>query len=992
MPFQTIGLLPLRTERVHDSPMSPLDDGEPRERLPEEVERRKRAEARVRHLNRVLRSINNVNQLIVRENDPERLITRACELLRDVRGYHNAWIVLVDPAGRPTFRCGAGLDSTFDRAEELSLDRMPQCVARVLQEGEAFISDDPQESCAGCPLAEDYAGRGAAAVRMEHGSRVYGVLVVSVPKEFIRDEEELALLREVADDLAFALDRIGLERERDAAFEALLESEARYRVLFECAQDAIFLIEDGRFIACNDATLAMFGCGSRGDILGSRPRDLSPEVQPDGVGSEEKAELLLSATMSGNPVSFEWRHARLDGSEFDAEVSLSSLPLEERECAMAVVRDISGRKRAKEELRASEEKYRSLFENMLNGFALHEVVLDGEGNPSDYVFLEMNGAFEELTGIAAESAVGRRVTEVIPGIAEDPADWIGLYGEVALTGRPIRFRQYSEALDRWFSISAFSPEEGRFATIFEDISKRMRAERGLKESEERYRSLVEGSIQGLVIAQADPVRLSFASRPMEEITGYSPEELTSMGPAELAGLIHPEEREEFFARFRRRLAGEPVPQRNEYRIVARDGSVRWVDMYSTLIEFGNAPATQTIFLDITERKRAEEQSRRLELQMHRARRLESIGRLAGGVAHDLNNMLSPILGYGEMLLDETTARDHRREPLQEIVRAAVRARNLVRQLLTFGRRQALELRRVDIGQLVSNLIELMRRTIPESIGIELVPPGELPPVTGDIGQLEQVLMNLVVNARDALPEGGRITIETALVELDREYSETHEGVLPGEYVMLCVSDDGCGMDPDILEHAFEPFYTTKEDEQGTGLGLATVYGIVKRHGGNIWVYSEPGEGTSFKVYLPVPGEPAAGAPHPAPELPDGGGSETILLVEDEEQVRKLTRSLLEKRGYTLLSASDGAEAIELARSHGERLDLLLTDVVMPGMNGRELYEELLRDHSEMKVLYMSGYTDNVIAHHGIIEEGVEFLQKPFSARMLAGRVREVLDT
>lgn len=380
----------------------------------------------------------------------------------------------------------------------------------------------------------------------------------------------------------------------------------------------------------------------------------------------------------------------------------------------------------------------------------------------------------------------------------------------------------------------------------------------------------------------------------------------------------------------------------------------------------------------------------LEAQLRQAQKVEAIGRLAGGVAHDLNNMLCPILNYAEMLTEELRVGDERREFALEIANAGARARDLVRQLLAFSRKQVITLNPTDINQVVRGIEKLLLRTIPEDIKFKKKLSTEIRPVLADIGQIEQILMNLTVNSADAMPDGGLLTIETGLSSLDEEYARTHPDVRPGLYAMLSVSDTGSGMDDVTLAHIFEPFFSTK-GERGTGLGLATVYGIVKQHSGNIWVYSEPEMGTTFKIYFPI-----------VMEMPDKKepvqkikysqkGEETILLVEDNEQVRHLGRTILQRQGYKVLEAENGDNALDIMTSHDDVIHLLLTDVVMPGMNGKELYEKAVQKYKDLKVLFMSGYTDDIIAHRGVLSDGIQLIQKPFSVDGLAAKVREVLD-
>ena len=387
---------------------------------------------------------------------------------------------------------------------------------------------------------------------------------------------------------------------------------------------------------------------------------------------------------------------------------------------------------------------------------------------------------------------------------------------------------------------------------------------------------------------------------------------------------------------------------------------------------------------------AAQEKKQLEQHFHQVQRLESVGRLAGGVAHDLNNMLTPILGYSELLLEEANNDDKTRESLEGISNAGKRARDMVRQLLAFSRKQPLLFTNIDLNTLLRDFQKLLRSTIRENIRLRLVTSSSLPIIKGDIGQLEQVIMNLVINAQDAMPEGGKLTIETSLAELDESYAAEHASVVPGRYVRLSISDSGHGIGAEIREHIFEPFFTTKSKEKGTGLGLSIVYGIVKQHGGNIWVYSEPGKGTTFKVYLPAPGELQAKQTTDKETLINSHGSETILLVEDEEFVRKLAQTILKQSGYTVMTAQNGTEALLVLKSHHGSVDMMLTDVIMPDMNGKELFTRASKEYPGLKILYMSGYTDDVITQHGVLEEGTAFIQKPFTVQVLIAKIREVL--
>jgi signal transduction histidine kinase/CheY-like chemotaxis protein len=388
--------------------------------------------------------------------------------------------------------------------------------------------------------------------------------------------------------------------------------------------------------------------------------------------------------------------------------------------------------------------------------------------------------------------------------------------------------------------------------------------------------------------------------------------------------------------------------------------------------------------DITERKQ-------LEQQFRQSQKMEAVGQLAGGIAHDFNNLLTVINGHSEMALQLLKADDPLHSNLEQIKEAGDRAASLTRQLLAFSRKQILEPKVLDLNAIVTNLDKMLQRLIGEGIALQTALAPALGRVKADSGQIEQVLINLAVNARDAMPQGGRLTIEAANVELDGHYAAQHVAVQPGPYVMLAVSDTGCGMDAETQARIFEPFFTTKGQGKGTGLGLSTVHGIVKQSGGYIWVYSEPGRGTTFKIYLPrVDAQAEALEPH-SPRQESLQGTETILLVEDEERVRRLARTILAGHGYSVLEAPNGAEALRISEQHSGAIHLLVTDVAMPGMSGREVVARLAPAHPSMKVLYMSGYTDNAIVHHGVLMPGIAFVQKPFTPNGLARKVREVLD-
>jgi PAS domain S-box-containing protein len=478
-------------------------------------------------------------------------------------------------------------------------------------------------------------------------------------------------------------------------------------------------------------------------------------------------------------------------------------------------------------------------------------------------------------------------------------------------------------------------------------------------------------------------RIVLVNYRVEEMFGYTREELVGarieLLLPESKRAAHGRDRDEYFSRPRARPMGIGMDLAGR----RKDGSQVPVEVSLSYVEVDEGVFAIAFVSDISQRKQLEE-------QLLHAQKMEAVGRLAGGVAHDFNNMLTVISGYNRMILDELSTMDPLRGYAEEILKAADRAGALTNQLLAFSRRQIMRPRVINVNDLVTQTQKMLQRLIGEDIELVL----HLEPGAGNLkadpGHVEQAIVNLAVNARDAMPLGGRLTIETANVVLDENYVRTHMGVKPGEFAMIAVSDTGHGMDAETRRRIFEPFFTTKEKGKGTGLGLATVYGMIKQTGGDIWVYSEPGQGTTFKLYFPRVAEPVSDSPESEAALARRSGGETILVVEDESSVRDLTVRILRQLGYTILTASCGDEALEISRSHTGPIDLLLTDVVMPNMSGRQLADTLQASRPGTKVLFLSGYTENTVVHHGVLDAGVDFLPKPFSRENLARKLREVL--
>jgi len=542
--------------------------------------------------------------------------------------------------------------------------------------------------------------------------------------------------------------------------------------------------------------------------------------------------------------------------------------------------------------------------------------------------------------------------------------------------------------DRWFEVIAdpILDEDGRFdgaVHIVSDITERKRAEEALKLSEERFRVLSEQSPLGMSLIDRQG-RYEYVNPAFVSIFGYTLNDVPTGADWFRAAFPDPEARKGAIRAWREDLAssGEGESRPRNFDVTCKDGTRKSIRFLPVSLSSGRQ---FVIYEDVT-------RQRELQAQLHQAMKMEAVGRLAGGVAHDFNNLLTVILGNVSLALGKVQQSEPIARMLSEVGKAAERASALTQQLLSFSRKQIIEPKVLDLNDLIADLDAMLVRLVREDIKIRFLPGKEIGAVKVDAGQFQQVLVNLVVNARDAMPGGGKIVIETSNVELDDGYCSMHPNVKPGEFVMTAVSDTGHGMSEEVKSHIFEPFFTTKAKGSGTGLGLATTYGAVKQAGGSVEVYSEVGIGTTFKIYLPRVGgevEKPVKDDH-GTVLP--GGTETVLVVEDEDLVRTMCVQILEQLGYKVMQARSGAQAIEVAQTHGESVDLLLTDVVMPGMNGAELARQLVAHHPRMKVLFTSGYTDDAFSHGGVLDEGVSFIGKPYTPEVLARKVREVLGT
>jgi len=945
------------------------------------ISQRREAEKRIEHLNRVLRSIRDINQLIVQTKDEERVLQQVCNILTEVREFPLTWIGRASLKNKRVIPVAAsGKDTSYlntitIRWDDSTSGQGPTGMA--VKTRKPFVIRNILTDSRYKPWREEAVKRGyysSAAFPILAEGKLYGVLNVysTIPDGF--DSEEIDLLSELSRDLANAIYSLRREKREADMRRALRESEESYRSVFENAIDAIYILDrQGHFLDVNRAVGKMYGY-PREYFLGKTIDFISASGKNDLSEIAKK----LERAFEGKPQQFEFWGLRKNGEIFPEIVRLNKGRYEGKDVVITFALDISEEKKTEELLREKERRFRTVFQTSPDAISTNEL--------ESGRYLEINDQFTQLTGFTRDEIVGKPINLV--GIWYSAKEQREFVRKIRKNGEVRNYEAHFRIKSgqvRWGSISARIVDiDGRPSII--SVTRDITEEKIKNKQINQLASVIEQASESVVITDVDG-NIEYVNAAFERVTGYSRQEAIGKNPNLLKSGKH---NDEFYANLWQTIKSGQI-WHGIFINQKKNGNLFYEDaiIFPVKDRFGNTISFAAVKRDITK-------ERQLEEQLRQSQKLEAVGQLAGGIAHDFNNLLTAINGYSEMILMDIDEKNPIRGDVQEILKAGKRANALTRQLLAFSRKQVVQPQILNINTVISDSSKMLRRLIGEDIELEIILDEKVFPIEADPGQIEQILVNLALNARDAIREKAvrgsekRITIETANCFLDGSYVQDHVGSRAGKHVLLTVSDSGVGMNEETAAKAFEPFFTTKGVGKGTGLGLSTVYGIVKQNNGSIFVYSEPGEGTTFKIYWPCTGNELSGDK----EIPDEislEGNEAILIVEDEPEVRHFIQRGLENLGYKIYSAANGQKALDFVTQEKPKIDLLFTDVIMPQMDGKELSEKLQKIYPDLKILFASGYADDHIVHRGVLDPGVHLISKPYSVKSVARYIRKLLD-
>ncbi len=984
-----------------------------------------RMETRLKHLNAILRAIRNVNQLIVQEKNKGRLVQKACEHLTETGGITWAWIALRGVSGQMGELYSSGIDESKEEFKSaLGIEGTVNCLSLTEENDDLQIIEDPKTQCSKCPLSNNiYEEKSSLAARLMHQGRDYGALVVNVAQSMIHDKELPSLIAEVAGDISFALHSIEIDRQKSRFEESLKESE---RIL----NDTGSMAKIGGWehdLATGKATWtkALY------DII-----EIDYGREPPGVDEHldfypEDHRIILEkayrdSISTGKPFDLELRIRTTSGKTIWCHVHAEAI-MQNGECVKmrGTFQDITDNKKAEHDLvSANQQISRQLQENSAILSAAENILkFEDFASTARHIFDECSKLIGSTAGYVALLSPDGSENELLFLQSGDlpcnvdpnlPMPVRGLRAEAYRTGRVVYENAFMESEWTRFlpeghaemrnvlfaplniegkttgiigladKTGGFTDRDAKLARAFGDMAAialaNSRSREALESSKEKYRGYVDNAPDGIFVADQTGhyVQVNDAAC---RITGYAKDELLNMS---ISDLVPAKDRRHAYSSFRK--LNQDGKSNIQGRFIHKNGDIRhWTVNAVKLSDARFLGFTK----DVSDQVRAEELKKQLEDQLRQSQKMEAIGRLAGGVAHDFNNILTVIQGFSDLLLEKTTESDMRGDVL-EILKASESASMLTQQLLAFSRKQIIEPKIVDLNNAIRDSKGMLRRVIGEDVELEFIPERKIHSIQFDRGQIAQILMNLVINSRDAMPGGGKVVIETLNISLDETKTSGGETIPAGDYAVLALSDTGSGINPEEMQKIFEPFFTTKSKGKGTGLGLSTVYGIVKQNNGYISVYSEIGYGTTIKIYIPAIEAQPETVSDDAQEI-DLNGTENILVTEDQDFVRQLATRVLESRGYRVHQATDGVAALDIMKEKGHEIDLLITDVIMPKMSGKELYDRISETYPNLDVLYMSGYTENVIAHHGILDEGINFIEKPFRPKNFLRKVRSILN-